>query len=133
MGPGSYLFQVYRNRTGVCCWRLVSPNGRALGASFGTFAGPVDARKAVAVVVEHVDRLEAVLRTQADHRWLWVLNLDGESVVRGAVTQDRHVRCVMAWQRFVLAAPLGTVSQEVLDYSHAGGRDSQVRRMVAPL
>lgn len=133
MGPGSYLFQIYRNRTGVCCWRLVSPNGRALGRSFGTFAGPAEARQAVAVVVACVDRLEATLRTQDDHRWLWVLNLDGEPLVRGAVTQDRHVRCVMAWQRFVLAAPLGSLSHEVLDFSHTGGRDSQVRKQVAPL
>lgn len=133
MGPGSYLFQIYRNRTGGCCWRLVSPNGRALGRSSGTFAGPAEARQAVAAVVAHVDRLEAVLRTHEDHRWLWVLQLDGEPVARGAVTQDRHVRCVMAWQRFVLAAPLGTVSHEVLDFSHTGGRDGGTRRLVAPL
>jgi len=133
MGPGSYLFQIYRTRTGACSWRLVSPNGRALGCSVGSFPGPGDARRAVHVSVDNVDRLEPVLRTQEDHRWLWTLHLDGEPVVRGAVTQDRHVRCVMAWQRFVLAAPLGTVSAEVLDFSHAGGRDARALRLVAPL
>lgn len=133
MGPGSYLFQIYRTRDGACAWRLVSPNGRALGCSVGSFAAPGEARADVTTAVEQIERMDAVLRTMADHRWLWTLNLDGAAVVRGATTQDRHVRCVMAWHRFVLAAPLGTIAPEVLHFPTSGTRRPTGPRQVAPL
>lgn len=114
MRPGGHVFQIYRTGDNdLLHWRLISSNGRVLGCTTSPARTLADAQASIATVVGSADSLVATLRLSPDHRWLWTLSLDEQSVVRGAASHDRHVRCELAWRRFVLAAPLARLDDEV--------------------
>ena len=114
MRPGAHVFQVYRaGEDPLLWWRLISSNGRVLGCTTTPEASMVELRSSIKTVVDYADDLVASLRLTADHRWQWTLSLADRPIVRGASSHDRHVRCEMAWQRFVLATPLAVIDDEV--------------------
>lgn len=114
MRPGAHVFQIFRTTAGgQLRWRLVSPNGRAVGSGVESVESLAEALATISSIISRVDDLVPALRLAADRRWAWTLFLEGAPVVRGAVSHDRHVRCEMAWKRFVLAAPLAEVDDEV--------------------
>ncbi len=124
MRPGGHAFQIYRTAS-LYWWRLISSNGRPLGCAVDGVATPDLARRGLADVVAAADLLTATVRATPEHRWTWTLQHDAVAVVRGVGSYDRHVRCEMAWRRFVLAAPLAFVDDEV----HEFHRGSPARRV----
>lgn len=114
MRPGGHVFQLYRTGDGsFLWWRLISPNGRVLGCTTTPEPTMVEVRALIKTVINSADDLVASLRLTPDHRWQWTLSLDQQAVARGAGSHDRHLRCEMAWRRFVLAAPLAEIDDEV--------------------
>ena len=107
-------FQIYRVSGGSgLWWRVVSPNGRALGRA-ATEQRDLDAARAhIAQVVANRARLEPMIRVTATHRWRWQLSLDGTPMVRGSAEQDRRVRCDAAWRSFVEIAGTAAVDPVV--------------------
>jgi hypothetical protein len=120
MRPGAHVFQIFRTSPGgQLRWRLVSPNGRAVGCGVESADSLTEATASITSIVAAADDLVPTLRLAADRRWEWTLFLEGLPVVRGAVSHDRHVRCEMAWKRFVLAAPLAELDDEVHQFRGA--------------
>ena len=129
MAAGSYHFQVYLTQEGGYAWRLVSPNGRALGQVATPLASLEDARASVSTTTGAIADLQPVIRTTPDSRWLWTLVGEAGPVARGASTQDRQVRCVLAVHRFVAAAALGRLDPAVLYRPGGFGESSRRERM----
>lgn len=107
-------FQIYRLTGGSgLWWRVVSPNGRALGRSATELPNLGAARAHIEAVVAERHRLEPTVRVTASHRWRWQLTLDGVVVVHGSAEQDRRVRCDAAWRSFVEIAGQAAVDPVV--------------------
>lgn len=105
------MFQLYRlagsgtaTGAGGVWWRVVSPNGRALGRSAHELVDVAAASAHLARVIAERERLEPTVRVTSSHRWRWQLALDGDIVVHGSAEQDRRVRCDAAWRAFVQVA-----------------------------
>lgn len=108
------MFQIYRvaGAPGMW-WRVVSPNGRALGRAAAEQPDLDAVRAHIALVVAGRGRLEPTVRVTASHRWRWQLSLDGVIVVHGSAEQDRRVRCDAAWRSFVQIAGQAAVDPVV--------------------
>jgi len=114
------VFQLYRMLDDdLVWWRMISPNGRGIARAMAPSATPAGARDSLAQLVGSIDQLGATLRLTDRHRWRWVLTLDGEPCVQGVGDQDRRVRCVHAWRRFTLLAPLAVIEPAVYTF-HRG-------------
>ncbi|MBU4336569.1 MAG: hypothetical protein KJ548_08330 [Actinobacteria bacterium] len=99
------MFQVYRLAgTSGMWWRVVSPNGRALGRSASELPDAAAVHAHLDRVIAEREQLEPTVRVTPSHRWRWQLALDGEIVVHGSAEQDRRVRCDAAWRAFVQIA-----------------------------
>lgn len=108
------VFQIYRVSGGSgLWWRVVSPNGRALGRAATELCDLDAVRAHIEQVVTSRDRLEPMVRVTPSHRWRWQLALDGSAMVHGSAEQDRRVRCDAAWRSFVEIAASAAVDPVV--------------------
>jgi hypothetical protein len=114
------VFQLYRfSDTRDVWWRLVSPNGRGMARSAAPFDSVDDARGALEQAKAAVADLVPVLRLTAEFRWQWSLTEGDRTVVQGVGDQDRRVRCVHAYRKFVLLAPVVDVDPSVASFHRA--------------
>jgi hypothetical protein len=117
MEPGAHLFQIYRPiGSDLLWWRLIGSNGRALGCAISPERSLAEVRISIRTIVDSAEDLVVSLHPTPERRWAWTLSLGHKPVVRGAVSYDRHVRCGLAWRRFVAALPSADVGSGVFDF-----------------
>jgi hypothetical protein len=119
------VFQLYRCAGGDrVWWRLLSPNGRALGRVGSPLVDLAGCLAAIALVRDHLAELAPCVRLSAGVRWHWTLSLHDVVVVVGLCDHDRRIRSVEAWRRFVDVAAAAPVDVRVHDFVAGARRDA---------